>query len=147
MMGMTSVVVAGNITKDPELRKTGSGKSWVNLTIAVNRKWKTSDGEFRKDTDFFPVVAWNGTAENCVRFLKRGQSVLVEGRLQTRSYTGKDGVKRFVTEVCAGGIQFLSTGPRNNTISDSASEQKSQDKDENCVDENVDFSESDAMPF
>lgn len=96
----------GNLTKDPELRTTQSGKAVASFTIAVNRRFKDKGGD--PVTDFFPVVTWDKLAESCARYLAKGKKVAVSGELQTRSYEDKNGVKRYVTEIVADEVEFLS---------------------------------------
>jgi single-strand DNA-binding protein len=95
----------GNLTKDPELRTTPSGKAVASFTIAVNRRFKDKGGD--PVTDFFPVVTWDKLAESCARYLAKGKKVAVVGELQTRSYDDKQGVKRYVTEIVADEVEFL----------------------------------------
>lgn len=103
---MNRVILIGNLSKDPELRTTQSGVSNCNFTIAVNRKFSGSDG--KKQVDFIPVVTWRKTAELCGKYLAKGRKVAIIGEIQTRSYDAKDGSKRFVTEVVADEVEFLS---------------------------------------
>lgn len=95
----------GNLTKDVDLRTTQSGKSVASFTIAVNRRFKDKEGE--KQTDFFSIIAWGQLGEMCGRYLAKGRKVAVVGELQTRSYE-KDGVKRYITEIIADEVEFLS---------------------------------------
>lgn len=103
---LNRVVLVGRLTKDPELRKTPSGASVVNFTIAVNRMVKR-DQNGGSDADFVPCVAWNRTAELMTQYTRKGALIGVDGRLQTRNYDGQDGKKVFVTEVVADSVQFL----------------------------------------
>jgi len=103
---MNKSFLIGNLTKDPELRSTQSGKAVATFTIAVNRRFKGQDGE--RQTDFFPVIAWNQLGEMCGKYLTKGKKVAVVGELQTRSYEDKQGVKRYVTEIVADEVEFLS---------------------------------------
>ena len=96
----------GNLTKDVDLRTTQSGKSVASFTIAVNRRFKDKEGE--KQTDFFSIIAWGQLGEMCGRYLAKGKKVAVVGELQTRSYENKQGVKRYVTEIVADEVEFLS---------------------------------------
>ena len=104
---MNNVVLVGNLTKDPELRQTNSGLSVCNFTVAVSRNFKNTDGEI--DTDFIPIVAWKAQAENCAKYLKKGRKVAVSGSIQTRSYEAEDGSRRYVTEVMANNVEFLTS--------------------------------------
>lgn len=89
----------GNLTRDPELRYTPSGTAVCSFGLATNRSWKTDTGEKREEADFHNIVAWNKLAELCSQFLVKGRKVYVEGRLQTRSWTGQDGTQKTRTEI------------------------------------------------
>ena len=99
------VLIIGNLTRDPELRYTANGTAVCNLGIASNRKYKSGD-EWKEDTCFMTVVVWGKRGENCNTYLKKGNPVLVEGRLATRSWE-KDGKKQYATEIVADNVQFL----------------------------------------
>lgn len=105
---LNKVFLVGNLTRDPELRHTAQGTSVASFSIAVNRSFKGSDGDFKKEVQFFNIVVWGKQGENCQKYLSKGRSVLVEGRLQNRSYETQDGQKRTVTEIVADNVQFLS---------------------------------------
>ena len=102
---MNKSTLIGNLTKDPELRTTQSGIANCSFTIAVTRKFKGSNGE--KQTDFIPIVTWRKTAELCGKYLSKGKKVAIVGEIQTRNYEAKDGTKRYVTEVVADEVEFL----------------------------------------
>lgn len=114
MTGINRVFVGGNLTRDPELRYTPQGSSVVNFSIAINRAYTTQAGERKEEVEFVRIVAWGKQAETCSKYLTKGRSVLVEGRLASRSWEGQDGLKRNVTEVIAGRVHFLG-GPRETT--------------------------------
>jgi single-strand DNA-binding protein len=97
--------MTGNLTKDPEVRSTGSGISVCTFRIAVQRRFPGQDGQ--KVSDFFDVVAWRTLADNCGKYLSKGSKVAVVGELQTRTYDAKDGSKRYVTEIVADEVEFL----------------------------------------
>lgn len=101
---MNRVILIGNLTKDPELSQTNNGLSVCKFTVAVSRSYGRE-----KETDFFTVIAWRTQADNCARFLKKGSKVAISGSIQNRSYDGNDGVKRYVTEIVADEVQFLTT--------------------------------------
>ena len=101
---MNKTILIGNLTKDVDLRTTTSGKTVASFSIAVNRRFKGQDGE--KQTDFFSIIAWGQLGEMCGRYLAKGRKVAVVGELQTRSYE-KDGVKRYITEIIADEVEFL----------------------------------------
>ncbi|HOB63859.1 MAG TPA: single-stranded DNA-binding protein [Clostridia bacterium] len=104
---MNKVILIGNLTRDPETNTTNSGIKVCKFTIAVNRNYSSVDGT--RQTDFLPVICWRNQAENCGKFLRKGSKVGICGSIQTRSYDGPDGSKRYVTEIVADEVQFLST--------------------------------------
>ncbi|GIM28963.1 single-stranded DNA-binding protein [Clostridium polyendosporum] len=113
---MNKVVLIGRLTKDPELRFTpGAGTAVTTLTLAVDR-YNTSTGQ--KEADFIPVVVWGKQAESTANYMSKGSLMAIGGRIQTRSYDAKDGTKRYVTEVVASEVQFLSKGAGNTASKD-----------------------------
>lgn len=106
--GFNKVVIMGNLARDPEIRYTASKTAVAKITVAVGHKFKSKTGALVDQTDFIPVVVWDKGAENCEKFLRKGRPVLVEGRLQVRSYETKEGEKRYATEVVASNVVFLS---------------------------------------
>ena len=111
---MNKVIIVGNLTRDPELTTTPSGVAVCRFAIAVSRDYASADGS--RETDFFNVTVWRGRAENCGKYLKKGNKVAVVGSLQNRSYEDKDGIKRNVTDVIANEVEFLT--PKNAQSSD-----------------------------
>lgn len=107
MRGLNKVLLIGNLADAPEMRKTPSGKSVVSFPVATNRVWKSTAGEKKEDTEFHRIVAWENLAEICEKFLTKGSPVYVEGRIQNRTYTGKDDVRRSLTEVIADNVMVL----------------------------------------
>ena len=101
---LNKIVIMGRLTKDPELRSTGTGKSVASFTVAVDRDFKGQNSE--KETDFINCVAWQGTAEFISRYFKRGSMAVIEGRLQIRPYETADGQKRTAAEVVVNNIYF-----------------------------------------
>ncbi len=102
---MNKVFLIGNLTRDPELTETPSGVAVCRFSIAVSRDYANSDGT--RETDFFNITVWRGRAENCGKYLKKGNKVAVIGSLQNRTYEDKDGIKRNVTDVVANEVEFL----------------------------------------
>ncbi|HCJ66827.1 MAG TPA: single-stranded DNA-binding protein [Elusimicrobia bacterium] len=102
------VLLVGRLTRDPDLRFTPQGKPVCRLSLAVNRRYKDSNGEWRDETAFVPVVVWQELAERCARMLKKASPISLEGRLNTRKWITKEGENRSVLEVVAQRIQFLS---------------------------------------
>ncbi|MBE5738882.1 MAG: single-stranded DNA-binding protein [Clostridiales bacterium] len=104
---MNKCILVGNLTKDPELTTTSNGVAMCRFSIAVSRRFANSDGE--RETDFFNIVVWRILGENCHKFLKKGSKVGIVGNLQSRSYDAADGTKRYVTDIVAEEVEFLST--------------------------------------
>ena len=118
---MNKVILVGRLTKEPEVRYTPTGKAVASCTLAVNRGFTTKDNA--QEADFIPIVVWGNSAEFCGNNLNKGSKVLVDGRLQVRSYDAKDGSKRYVTEVIANNLEALERRQ-------GASVAKSEDKDQ-----------------
>ena len=97
---MNKVFLLGNLTKVPELRETQSGKSVATLSIAINR-------DYGEGTDYFNVVVWGDLADNCKKYLDKGSKICVVGALQNRSYEDANGYKKYVTEIQASNVEFL----------------------------------------
>lgn len=106
MIDVNRVTLAGRLTRDPELRYTGSGTAVLTLRLACGRKFRTKAGDNKEDTLFIDVVAWDRTAENCAQYLSKGRPVYVTGRLQSRTWE-RDGQKRTTIEVVADRVQFM----------------------------------------
>lgn len=102
---MNKVILMGRLTKDLEVRYTQTGKVVTQFALAVDRPFKDADGN--KETDFIPVVLWGKIAELVGNSCQKGHRLLVDGRLQIRSYDAKDGTKRWVTEVIANSVEFI----------------------------------------
>lgn len=100
------VILMGNLTRDPELRQIPSGQSVTNFTLALNRSYKSADGEWQEATDYIDVVAWGPLGERVAQYVTKGRPVLVNGRLQSRSWE-QDGQKRSKVEVVAQDVTFL----------------------------------------
>lgn len=96
---VNKVILIGNLTRDPELRYTSQGTAVCNFGLATNYAWTTPDGESKESVEFHNIVAWRKLAEICDQLLSKGRKVYVSGRIQTRDWTGDDGVKRYRTEI------------------------------------------------
>lgn len=100
---MNKVILMGRLTRDPDVRTTQGGKTVARMTLAVDRR-KGADGQ--KEADFLALIAWEKIAEIADNYLHKGSKILVEGRLQSRSYDAQDGSKRYVTEVIVSNLEF-----------------------------------------
>jgi single-strand DNA-binding protein len=98
---LNKVMLIGHLGKDPEVRYTASGLAVANFSVATNESWKDQDGNVQERTEWHNIVMWSKLAEIAGEWLKKGKQVYLEGRLQTRSYDDKNGVKRYVTEIVA----------------------------------------------
>ena len=107
---MNKVILAGRLVRDPELRYTQTGKAVVSFSLAVNRRFSRNTNK-EQTADFIPIIVWDKLAEVCSKHLFKGSQILVEGRMQIRSYDAQDGSKRYVTEVIAQELEFMGSKP------------------------------------
>jgi single-strand DNA-binding protein len=107
-MDLNRATIIGNLTRDPEVRSTPTGKSVSSFGVATNRYWNDANGQKQKAAEFHNVVFWGKLAEIAGQYLKKGQRIYVEGRLQTREWTGQDGIKRYRTEIVGENMIMLS---------------------------------------
>ena len=126
---MNKIVLIGRVVRDPELRfSPGTGTAISRFTIAVNRR-KKEDGT--QEADFIPCISWGKQAENIANYQRKGNQIGICGRIQTRNYDGKDGIKRYVTEVVAEEVQFLDkVNKENNNSYDSGWDDPVSDDEE-----------------
>ena len=108
---INSVVLVGNLTRDPELRHTPSGMAVCSLRLAVNSRRKDESGNWTDKPNYFDITVWGAQGENCAQYLAKGRPVGVQGRLEWREWDAQDGTKRQAVEVVADNVQFL--GSRN----------------------------------
>lgn len=109
MRGVNRVILAGTLGADPESRTFNSGSVQTRIRLATSKRWKRRDtGEPAERTEWHTVIFWGRTAETAAQYLRKGSKVFVEGELQTRKWTDRDGVERWSTEVSAQELQFLS---------------------------------------
>ena len=102
---MNKVILIGNLTRDPELSTTSSGIAFCRFSLAVSRRFSGED----KQADFINIIVWRAQAENCAKYLKKGSKAAIVGSIQTRTYDSQDGSKRYVTEVVAEEVEFISS--------------------------------------
>lgn len=105
---INKVILIGRLGRDPEMRFTPAGKAVTNFTMATSETWKDESGERQERTEWHRIVIWGKLAEVAAKYLSKGKQVYIEGRLQTREWTDKEGQKRYTTEVVAGQMQMLS---------------------------------------
>lgn len=137
MAGLNRVILIGNLTDDPELRYTQSGRARTSFSIAVNRRWRDAQGNLQEETTFVPIVVWGSQAENCANYLAKGRLVAVDGRLRIRTFEPEEGERRKITEVVAQTVQFLGGGKREEGLE--AVEAKAEVEEKEAGEEEVPF--------
>ena len=140
---MNRAMLIGRLTKDPELRATASGIAVCTFTIAVDRRFANRDSQTR-EADFIPIVVWRAQAENCAKYLHKGSQAAISGSIQTRSYDAPDGSKRYITEVVADEVQFLSRPGGNENGDDAA---RAQSLGNPPFGDNIETVEDEDIPF
>ena len=105
-MNLNRTQIAGNLTREIEMRYTPNGTAVANMSMAINRTWKDKEGNKQEDVSYVRVVVWGKMAENAAEYLAKGSNVFVEGRMQSRSWE-KDGVKQYGMDVVASNVQYL----------------------------------------
>jgi len=146
-MNLNKVIIVGNAVDAPEMRTTQSGQQVANLRVATNRMWKDAQGQRQKSSEFHGVVLWGRLAEIASQYLQKGSLVLIEGRLQTRSWEDSSGQKKYRTEIVAEAMQL---GPRltsGQPTQESSLTEASEGKEEiPVIEENEDIDVKD-IPF
>lgn len=141
--GLNKIMLIGNLGRDPEMRFTPSGTPVTDFSLAVNRRRRSSEGEMTDETEWFRIVCWNRLAEITDQYLSKGTQIYVEGRLQTRRYTGNDGTERTSVDVIANELIILT--PRGERASGGAREPSSRGQESQTSDRfDEDF---DDVPF
>jgi len=120
-------MLIGNLGRDPEMSYTTSGTPVTKFTIAVNRRTKGTDGEWKTETDWFNIVAWNNLAETCSKYLQKGNKIFVEGRLSQRKYTDRSNVERTAVEVIINDMEMLT--PKSQSTAPASSESFTSEDD------------------
>ncbi|MFC2134043.1 single-stranded DNA-binding protein [Bacteroidota bacterium] len=146
MPELNSVIVAGNLTKDPVFRETSNKTPVVNFHVAANRRYKDSSNQWQEDVCYVGVVAWNKLADSCRDRLRKGSAVLIDGELQSRTFKTDDGRNRTIVEIKAKRIQFLNKFNKNSEDDTSvSSENEDSDYEDNSFDKFLTDEESDLM--
>ena len=117
MRGFSKAIITGNLTRDPELRTTPNGTPVCGFSVAVNRVYKDSNGEQKESVSYIDCTAWNRLGEMINQYAQKGTGVLVSGRLDQRSFEGKDGVKRSRVEIVVEDFNFMGGAPRSDSNS------------------------------
>lgn len=107
---LNKAMLIGNLTRDPELRKTTTGQSVCSFSIATNRVYTDASGQKKENADYHNIVAWGRLAEICAQYLTKGKKVYIDGRIQTRDWEGQDGQKKYRTEIIAENMIMLDRG-------------------------------------
>lgn len=141
-MNLNKVILIGRLTRDPEIRNTTSGQTVASLSLATNRFWKDKNGQKQEKTEFHNVVLWGRLAEIAGQYLAKGQEAYIEGRMETRKYTAKDGTERRTTEVVAENMQLGSraggsSAPRSTGSYQSPSAPSTPQQQEKQVEEEI----------
>jgi single-strand DNA-binding protein len=125
MSSVNKVILVGNLTRDPELRHTSNKKAVCVIGLATNRNWTDENGEKHEEPEYHRLVAWDKLAEVCHRYLKKGRKIYAEGRLQTRPYTGEDGIEKHATEIVLEKMEMLDSMPQDvkETLNGTAAQQ------------------------
>lgn len=152
MRGFSKAIITGNLTRDPELRTTPNGASVCSFSVAVNRVYKDSNGGQKEDVSYIDCSAWGKLGEMISQYAKKGSGVLVSGRLDQRSFEGKDGVKRSRVEIVVEDFNFVGQANRDGGsassssygASSSAVSSSSSDIPDDVPEEEIDLSE---VPF
>lgn len=126
-MNLNKVIIIGNVTSDPEIRSTSSGQQVASFSVATNRIWNDKEGQKQTKAEFHNVVAWGRLAEIVSQYLKKGGLVMIEGRMETRNWEGKDGIRRYRTEIIAERLQL---GPRGATTQQEQTEAPKEEKED-----------------
>ena len=139
--GFNKVILMGNLTRDPETRQTPNGQSVTNFSLAVNRNWKGQDGQMQEQVSFIDCVAWGKTGEVIAQYMQKGRPILVDGRLDQRSWE-QDGQKRSKVEVVVENFNFVGGGDGSSSYSSSSasssSSSSSSSKTDDVVVEDID---------
>ena len=151
-MYLNKAIIIGNVTRDPEMKALPSGAKVTTLSLATNRVWKDQSGAKKEQTDFHNIVVFGRQAETVAQYIKKGGSLLVEGRIQTRSWDDKDGKKNYRTEIVADRVQFGpkgGSGSVGTTVAGSNDPQSNSPahKDEDTIDYPTDDINAEDIPF
>ena len=135
MPEVNSVILAGNLTKDPVFRQTTNGTPVVNFSIASNRKYRDANNQWQEEVCYVGIVAWNRLADSCTNRLKKGNAVLIDGELQSHSFKSDDGFSRNIVEIKARRIQFLNKRGTMTDITAAVSQNHHHDEEPSTVED------------
>lgn len=150
-MYLNKALIIGNLTRDPEIKALPSGIKVCSFSVATNRVWKDQSGQKQEAADFHNIVVFGRQAENVAQYMKKGSQVMVEGRMQTRSWDAQDGTKRYRTEVVADRVQFGSRSNGNSgsggTAAPTQAKESGEDKDLDSIEYPEEDISSEDIPF
>ncbi|MBI2051613.1 single-stranded DNA-binding protein [Candidatus Roizmanbacteria bacterium] len=132
---LNKVILVGNLTRDPELKYTPSGAPVCTFGLATNRSWTTQDGQIKEEVQYHRITAWHKLAELCSKLLAKGRKVYLEGRIAYRSFTGKDGQQRSITEIILDDFIVFGDGKRPVTLEEGKEEVQAAPKEVSEVEE------------
>lgn len=140
-MYLNKAIIIGNLTRDPELRSLPSGIKVCSFSVATNRVWKDKNGSRQEAADYHNIVVFGRQAETVSQYMRKGNSILVEGRMQTRSWDDKDGTKKYRTEVVADRVQF---GPKSSGATPTTGKVEKETEKEEL--DSIEYPEEDINP-
>lgn len=149
---INKAILIGRLGNDPELRYTPAGDAVANFSLATNRTWKDQEGNQQERVDWHRIVAWRKLAEICGEYLKKGSLVYVEGRIETSSYTDKNEIKRYATNIVVNQVQMLGSRPDAEKVEQKTEQTKKEskdpfDKEKKSEKKESDWPEGDEVPF
>ena len=130
MTGVNKVILVGNLGKDPEVKYLDKGVVVANFSLATTEKYRNKEGERVNQTEWHNIVLWRGLAEVAEKWLKKGSSVYIEGKIKTRKWEDKDGNTRYNTEILADNMTMLGSKPTSESVAPTTSEQPADDTDD-----------------
>ncbi|RMF47583.1 MAG: single-stranded DNA-binding protein [Deltaproteobacteria bacterium] len=145
-MSVNKVILVGNLGKDPEVRYTAAGTAVATFPLATSERYKDKSGQQVEKTEWHNIVVWRSLAEICGKYLSKGRQVYIEGKIRTRSYTDRDGNKRYITEIEADQMQMLGRGDEGGGRPAAASRNEFNQEPAESFQEPA-FNEDDDIPF
>jgi single-strand DNA-binding protein len=146
-MSVNKVILVGHVGKDAEVRYIDSGVAVASFSLATSESYTSKSGEKVTNTEWHNIVAWRGLAEFCGKYIQKGRQLYIEGRIRTRSYDDKEGIKRYITEILADTIQLLGRKEDGGNHSPISEHQKTESKPNKVVSENDATDTEDDLPF
>ncbi len=139
MASVNKVILVGNLGGEPEVRYTPSGAAVANFSLATKEQWTTKEGNKEEKTEWHKIVAWGRLGEICGEYLHKGKQVYIEGRIQTRSWEDKEGVKRYTTEIVASTMHMLGSAHKEGDAADRMNERPPVEEPISIPDDEIPF--------